>query len=291
MRLPGQALDRMAGCLFRNVLRGAPYLPEGVFHGLGTAMGTFYYLFSSKKRQRVRRNLGRVLELDRVEESLVWGTFQNLGQIIGQFIAVEGWDEATKKERLTIVGKEHLERALAKDRGAVLALGHIGNWEMIPMILSLAGYEVSGIVKEQTMPEMDRLLNAIRGKRGLHTVPKRSGALRQAYRALQDNHVLLILMDEYGGTGGYTVPFCGIPTSTSAGAAVLSRRTGAPCLKAVIRSPRRGFFELHIRGPVPTQGQEVEDILMELNAFLQEEIKANPRAWYALMKRWRGDTE
>lgn len=266
-------------------------LPEGFFYRLGKLVGELYYRFYPDKRRLTHYNLQRAFWPQKIDDDLVRQNFHRIGMLTAEFLLLPSWSDEKIKERVTIHGQEHLQAALAKGRGAILGGGHIGNWELLLVALGKAGFPVYSIVKEQTLKRTNKLIFALRERMGLGLISKTRFSLRQAYRILANNSVLLVLMDQYGGKNGLPVEFFGSKTSTSAGAALLSQRTGAALLPVAIRPQKPGYYDLIFKPIIATEGRAPEEILRDLNIHLEEEIRLSPTDWLSPTRRWRTDSE
>ncbi len=269
----------------------ARFLPEGFFYRLGKLVGELYYRFYPEKRRLAHYNLQRAFWPQKIDDALVRQNFQRIGMLTAEFLLITAWSDEKIKERVTIRGAEHLQNALARGRGAIIAGGHIGNWELLLVALGKAGFPVYSIVKEQSLQRTNKLIFAMRERMGLGLISKTKFSLRQTYRVLADNALLLVLMDQYGGRNGLAVEFFGSRTSTPTGAALLSQRTGAPLLPVAIRPQKRGYYDLIIKPIIATEGREPAAILRDLNIHLEEEIRLTPTDWLSPTRRWRTDAE
>lgn len=267
------------------------YLPERIIYSFGWLLGELYYRLFPAKRDLARYNLTRALAPETVSSSLLRRNFQRIGMIASEFLLIASWSDEKLQERVNIEGREHLEEALGEGKGAIIAGGHIGNWELMLVALARAGFPCYSIVTEQSMPRTNELIFSLRRKMGLGLIQKSGFGLRKSYEVLSENSVLLVMMDQYGGEKGLEVEFFGSKTSTAKGAAYLAQRTGAPLLPVSIRPRGRGYYSVVVKEALAVEGREIHDILRDLNSHLEDEIRLAPMEWLSPTRRWRTPSE
>jgi KDO2-lipid IV(A) lauroyltransferase len=187
-------------------------------------------------------------------------------------------------------GLEHFDRALAAGKGAVLVIGHQGNWEFIGYAVTLAGYPLHAIARPLDNPYLDRYLNRFRTGAGQEIVSKYN-VLRQIGDMLDQNKIVVFLADQDARRHGLFVPFFGRPASTYKAPAVMILRHGAPLLVAEIY--RKGFLRhVGIARPVDLppglDGEEaVRYLVTTYTASLETFIRRHPEQYLWLHRRWK----
>ena len=82
-------------------------------------------------------------------------------------------------------GEEEIRGALEEGKGAILATGHFGNWEIGAAALAVRGIPFDIIVQEQRNPLFDLHLNRNRRRFGLHLI-KRKDAPKETEKAPEE---------------------------------------------------------------------------------------------------------
>lgn len=199
---------------------------------------------------------------------------------------------------VTVVGQEHLDAALARGKGVVLAAPHLGGWEWGAMYLVARGLPVTVAVEALKPPEVFEWFVSYRERLGMQVVPVGPGAGAAILRALKDNHVVCLLSDRLvSRASGVEVSFFGAKVEMPAGPVTLALRSGAPLLPAAIYTGRgadahtivyRPVLELpagaHFRDAVRSGTQE---LAWELEALVRKE----PTQWHLVQPNWPGDPE
>jgi Kdo2-lipid IVA lauroyltransferase/acyltransferase len=185
---------------------------------------------------------------------------------------------------------EDLRAAVAAGTGAILATGHLGNWEVAGAALAARGIPVDAVAQRQANPYFDRLINDTRSRLGIRVIT-RSGAPRAALRSLAESRVVALLPDQDAGSVGVFVPFLGRPASTHRGAAVLALRSRAPLFMGVMTRRPDGIYETRIqRIPVPAEGEfddRVRTITAAFTRALEAEVRAHPEQYFWHHRRWK----
>ena len=136
-----------------------------------------------------------------------------------------------------IEGREHLEGVLAQGKGAVIATGHAGNWELMGGALSQAGFPLIGVAMRQKDAAMDRFINEYRRLVGMHIIYKND--VREMFRMMKEGWVIGLLADQDTSRhDGIVLDFFGKPTNCVPGPAAMARSAGLGVIPGYIT--RRG---------------------------------------------------
>jgi KDO2-lipid IV(A) lauroyltransferase len=273
---------------------GVRLLPYGWLRVPGQALGLFCYVSMPRYRRVARANLRRAYG-DRWSERQISDTarrsFCELGTTVIEALWMPRLDRDELHRLVCLEGREHLDGALERGRGAILVSAHYGNWEIMAPRLVDAGYRISTIVRDADDPGINRVLNEIRVGAGQRILP-RSGATRPALACLRRNEVLALLLDQNTLKGGVFVDFFGVPAATAAGPATLAVRTGAPLVPLFcIREPDR-THRIRVLPPLyPAKGEDTGAEIVRLTASvtqaIEEQVRARPEQWTWLHNRWK----
>jgi KDO2-lipid IV(A) lauroyltransferase len=213
-------------------------------------------------------------------------------------VAVE-WarhDQLTAEEMLARVdfhGLEHLEKALARGRGAIVVTAHYGHWELIPSALRfrLPHFELTPTGRTLRNPWVQTMV-ASRRNLGGGVVLERDTA--EIIHALRRNAAVGILVDlrRSRKRGGILVPFLGQRAWTTHGPATIARRTGAALIPAFTRRSQgvrhRIEFLPELEQPRgPDLYADTAAVTAALNEVLASFILAEPSSWLWIHRRWR----
>ena len=194
-----------------------------------------------------------------------------------------------------IEGREHLEGVLAQGKGAVIATGHAGNWELMGGALSQAGFPLIGVAMRQRDAAMDRFINEYRRLVGMHIIYKND--VREMFRMMKDGWVVGLLADQDTNRhDGIVLDFFGKPTNCVPGPAAMARSAGIGVIPGYITRKEDGTHKIVLYAPieVPRTKDKRADIRtaeQTVNRVLEQHIREHPEEWFWLHDRWKSMRE
>lgn len=202
-------------------------------------------------------------------------------------------DPASVDARFTIDGLSHIDTALAAGRGAILAIPHLGGWDVGGSWLVRQGYRLTVVVEAVEPPELFEWFADLRRSWGMSVIPLDGEVTARVVRALKANEVVALLCDRDIGGGGVEVEFFGERTTLPGGPATLALRTGAPLLPTAIYFAGRGHHAV-VCPPLDTarRGRLRDDVgalTQEMAHSLEQLIRAAPEQWHLLQPNWPSD--
>ena len=201
----------------------------------------------------------------------------------------------TKKEIVKRCNVEHwdrLEDALSRGRGAILAAGHIGNWELLAASIPARGVPVSAVAARMKNPLVNRWITDVRSRYGISLIGRGRYSARHILRALSKNQCVLLLIDQDARNRGVFVPFLGTPASTRAGAATLAQRARCPIIPVTIRPETDTVHTVTFHRSIdpPDRGvseDAIIDTLRCIHTELERCIMADPSLWFWPHRRFK----
>ena len=192
-------------------------------------------------------------------------------------------------------GVDHVFNAIAKGKGVILALPHLGGWEWAGRWLTDQGLPITVVVEPLADKEIFEWFASFRRSLGMTVVPLGPEAGTASMRALKNNEVLCLMCDrDIGGGGGVDVEFFGETTRLPGGPATLALRVGAPLLPtAVYFRGRTGHLAL-VRPPwelerVGRLRDDVTRVTQALAHELEGLIRVAPEQWHLFQPNWPSD--
>ncbi len=257
---------------------------------LGTALGALAGRAFPARRKIVARNLRIAFGDEKTPDELtrlVDEVFRRSGANLIGSLRTAGLDSRRLSEVVSIENIELCHEVISADRGAVVLLAHMGNWEALahvfPQLLP-PGHKGGTIYRLLNNPLMDEHVKAVRRSVGLELFEKRSNPLAMA-SFVRGGGVLGILGDQRAESSGEIVPFFGRLTSCTPLPAILSRRLGTPVIGLSMRTvaPGRWVLKLHRLTGEPTT--------LACMKLLEEMIRESPGDVFWLQDRWRTRTQ
>ncbi len=239
-----------------------------------------------------RRNLGRAYpEKSAAEiEALVLGMWDNLGRVAGEYAHLGEIDVTDPDGRVEVVGVENVERLRDDGRGGIFFSAHLGNWEIAPLGATQNGVALTQIYRAANNPHMEPILRSLRAPVGGIHYPKGAGGAKKLIEALSRGEHLGMLVDQKLNEG-IAVPFFGRDAMTAPALAQLALRFGCPVVPARVERLDGAHFRLTVYPPLTlaTSGDRQADIaaaMGQINALIEEWIRARPEQWLWLHRRW-----
>jgi KDO2-lipid IV(A) lauroyltransferase len=268
---------------------------------LGDAAGDFLSLILRRPGQRIHHNLLLALGQDLTEDS----RSEIAGRVLRYFnknwlelFFYAGAKKQAVRDRITIEGLEHLDRALAKGKGVIAVSGHIGNYGLLGTQFTERGYDFTVVIREPKNPIIASIYEKGRGMMGLRTfstVPERQ-FFKNTMKALSRNAILCLIADENKRTGGVFVDFFGRPASTPPGPAALALRTGAAIVPIFITRNPDNSQHITILQEIKWHktddaAADVRTITQLFTTVIEQRIRGDLAQWMWTNFRWRTQSD
>ena len=251
---------------------------------LGSLLGRFVFALGIRKKTVVQNLEIAFPKLDNAERiKIAKNCYSHFGKVIVDTFNVTKWNDAEFKDRVKLLGLEHLDKALLCGKGVIIATAHFGCFDVITPRLCIDGYKNITIYQRIHNPYVDEYIMKIRTMKGAQ-VAKRGIQIRLILKALKKNECVGFLADQDAGGSGLFIPFFSKTASTFRGLAELAIRTRAPIVPAftpVIDGVYNAIFEEEI------QIGSVEEIMTEYNRRVENIVKKFPEQYFWLHKKWK----
>jgi phosphatidylinositol dimannoside acyltransferase len=289
--------ERLAFGGYRAAERLAMALPE--FAGrrlfdLG-ALAAFHLLPGT--RRVVADNLSRVLGREwgnPTVRAAVRESFRSYARYWYDTFRIRVMPPEEIRRRFHLAGEENLARAFEKGRGAVVALPHLGNWDVGGYGVNEMGYPVTAVAEVLRPERLFRLFLDHRMALGMGIVPLYDDrkAADELVRVLGENKVIALVADRDLKGNGVEVEMFGEPLRIPAGPALLSLFTGSPLLPAACYDLEDGWI-VYMDEPLEVERTGVmRDDVAALTRLLakrfERSIAAAPTQWHMFQPAWGG---
>lgn len=263
-----------------RLLRAAP---PGLRHAAAAPGGSAWFLLSRAQRSAALDNYAAALGRKRDDPEVARvarRAFQNYGRMLMDFLLMGSLSPSELVERITIEGRDHLDTTLAGKRGVIMAVPHMGSWDMAGSYAGAVGYRIAAVADRFPGSLNDAVVGA-RQKFGLNVITLGRSSVRAIIDALAANSIVALLCDLEQGPG-VPVTFFGRRAIVPGGPAAIALKTGAPLMPAYQYATTPGRYHIHLDPPLAMSGTETKESLMQrvIDRF-QEFIKERPDQWYA----------
>jgi len=209
-----------------------------------------------------------------------------------EFFQIPKIDMEAYQKKVEVEGLDKALKVLEQNRGALLLLGHFGNWELMVPMSRIIKKPILAIAKPiKRNPWLERWIMQSRERIGLEIIPP-VNATQKVVQALSRNYLVAILFDQRGKRSkGIWADFFGRKVPTTPGLATMALKSGAPVLPVFM--VREGFekHRLIIRDPLElihtgNYKQDVEANTQLFNRVLESIIRQYPDQWLWIHRRW-----
>lgn len=271
-------------------------LPEPVVRRLGRAAGWTRSFFDGERFALVQRNLARVVGDAEATPRRVRAMYQSYGRYWAETLWISQRRSEEIRANSTVHGAEHIRAAVASGRGLIVALPHLGNWEMAGIAADDLGARM--LAAAEALPNQ-RIVDWFVAKRNTMNIDvvivgqerRSTQALMQRIKA---GGAIALLSDRDLTRRGVEVDFFGERTTLPAGPAALADRTGAALLPVgcYFRTGRGHDFEVAppIEIPaLPNREDRIQAATQALADELERLIRQAPEQWHLFQPNWPSD--
>lgn len=194
-------------------------------------------------------------------------------------------------------GIEHVDRALAGGRGAIIALCHFGSYKMVLPCLGYRGYKISQVAANPLEFGGDSFMRS--KVMALELAAEKSlpadfiyigGPVRDMFRVLERNEILVVSLDGVMDPRRVELPFFRRRIRLSPGVARLARKLHTPVLPVftVRGSDGRHRVIIHEDIAAGVKGEGAERLILErFRTLMERYVEEHPShyAWFLYKNR------
>lgn len=274
---------RLGAAAYQVGARVLRVIPTGMRHAAVAPGGTAWYWLSARQRRAALDNYAAALGLVRSDPEVARvarRAFQNYGRMLADFVLMGSLTPEELVEQVSVEGLEHVDAALARGRGAIMAVPHMGSWDMGGSWAAAKGYSVSAVA-ERFPGSLNDAVVATRQRFGLSVITVGRPAVRAITDALRSNAIVALLCDLEQGPG-VGVRFFGRQAVVPGGPAAIAIKTGAALMPSYVYSVAPSRYHIHLDPPLSWPATETKESLMQrVVARFEDFIKEHPEQWYA----------
>ena len=281
----------------------AKYIPRKIGLQVSYALGVFFGSMPTKSRKKimsVQRRIAPELSTKSIKKRAAqvkgnyaqywWDVFwmsspRSLKQI-GPIVRIEGnsFFEEVKKIRDD------------SNIGVIIALPHIGSWEIPGSYFSKIGFPPLVVAERLKPPELFELFTRTRTQAGMTVIAHDDSPSVKLLDALREKKMICLVSDRDIARRGIEVNFFGAKKSMPAGPASLAIKSGAPIIPACMYLTHNGDIEASFSRPILAANFEIADkadkiaaITQKLAEEFESMIAKAPTQWHVLKDEWKKD--
>jgi lauroyl/myristoyl acyltransferase len=262
---------------------------------------------------QLRKNLARVLAVPaaQVPNGLIQRSMRSYARYWREAFRLPGMDHArlARDVNAAVAQQQRLDEPLAAGRGVVIALPHMGNWDLAGVWLAVKHGQFTTVAERLKPESLYQKFLAYRESLGFEILPHTSlsametehggsdetageGPYPVLAQRLREGKVVCLLADRGMSRGSAPVQFFGETARFPTGPARLAAETGAALVTAHTWYEAEGSPEGRWRaevGPAISVEDGVEAATGRIAAAFEAAIAARPEDWHMLQPLWDAD--
>lgn len=255
-------------------------------------LGRLYYFFNRKEKHLIEKTITYVLksrlspaDLPRAMRKTFQGIFDHYHEKL--YLAYAPFPKIKKffAKRMRFDGETALQEALSLGKGAILATGHFGAVEFLPVALAFQGYKVAMICRFQTSRLRDSLVERAKQVDMEIIDSEKGNCLLAALKALKQGRIIITESDEFDEwktRDNHQISFLGAQLDYDRTLDILRKRSGSPVLSALVSRTGKAYT-LHLT-PVASHGPTNFKVGEKCLEILEEMCESLPAQWYQWKK-------
>jgi KDO2-lipid IV(A) lauroyltransferase len=271
-------------------------IPESWLYSFAKGSAALGYLIARKQRRIALESLATAFGSEKTSkerERIAKDCFIYMAKSGIELFFLTDRPQLVRKQ-VGIIGKEHLDSALAKGKGVILVSAHFGNFPLMMMKLSLEGYKIAGIMRYMRDERAEKFFMKKRTKFGIKTIysQPRKVCVEDSIHTLRNNELLFIPLDQNFGTGGVFVDFFDRKAATATGPVILAKRTQATILPCFILRQEDDTHKIVFEPPLKIEEGSTEQEttlinIQKLTNIIERYIRSYPSDWGWIHRRWK----
>ena len=276
-------------------------VPEPVAAGAFRMAGDLAARRGGPGVRQLRKNLRRVVGPDRSNpelDELVRAGMRSYARYWLETFRLPKMDHAAVARRVepNAFGTEHIDAAMAAGKGLILALPHMGNWDVAAVWLISHGVPFTTVVERLEPESLYNRFVAYRESLGMEVLPLTGGSA-PVTDGLTDRlgvgGCLCLVADRDLSRSGVEVTFFGEPARMPPGPAMLAAMTGAALCPVSLWFSEDGAWGHRVAPPIDVGGGRLRDRVrtgtQALADWFAAEIAQRPQDWHMLQRLWLAD--
>lgn len=285
-------LEFIAVLLLKRAANILPYRAALVLGWFLALLGFYGLRFRRAEAiRRIRSVFGESCTPARAK-AIAWEAFRNFIFTAIESMRGERVDAAWLQAQVDDRGMfQVMQTRTAAGNGAVVALPHMGSWELAGAAYRVMHIPLFSIAAKQKNPYFNEYLNQQRARSGIEILVRGENSLKLVLRNLKQGKCFAILPDVRMPTPALVVPFLGAMANVGGGMALFARQANVPIYPTVLT--RQGWFRhtfnlLDPISPDSTLSRDDDMLRMTRDVFARfdQAIRDNPGQWFWYNKRW-----
>jgi len=272
------------------------FFPSPCVYGFASNLAAIGYILARRQRKIALDSLGIAFSKEKTKqeiEDIARDCFRSMSKSAVEMMFMMDRPQLIRR-RVEIAGRENLDGAIYRGKGVILVSAHFGNFPLMLARLALEGYPTGAITRPMRDSKVDKFFMAKRREINVKTIlsQPRKECVENTIKALRNNELVFIPLDQNFGTAGVFVDFFGTKAATATGPVILAERTNAaiiPCF--ILRKPDDSHKIIFEPSVVLEKGRNPQETItvniQKITAIIESYIRKYPAHWGWIHRRWK----
>ena len=267
-------------------------LPKNLVKVFLDLLAYLTYLFNKEHRGYAFANLDFVYG-DKLDENqkkdIVKNTYKTLFYNLYDFILNQSLDLTGFEKKIDVKNEDVILKAIKDNRKIILITAHYGNWEYGNTFIPLKYKPTTMVGRPMNNKYFNDELNKTRTRNNTIMLEKKDAA-RGLVKALKDNRIVGLVVDQHNGTG-IEVEFFSKKVLQTDSAAKLAIKFDAVIIPLFFQRKSFGKYDAIFYDGIEPKDFEGENQVKELTQaqtdIIEYQIKKDPSQWFWQHKRFK----
>ena len=285
---------RFEGPFWRRVfLGGIRNIPQPLQRASMPLWAGIFYTLVPSARRIAEKNLTRIDgPLPPAQAKLrSFRLFVNYSQAITNMYAIHlGQTVPVEAE---FVGRDNLTRFANEGRGAIVVTGHMGAWQLAPLLMQGKGMPpLTMAMAQEPNAKLAEFEKQFRAKLRIVYTTSSPFATIQLANVLKNGELVGMQLDRHLGGPHVKVPFFGHEAPFPIGPATLARATGSPLVPVFVMSDRdRKHCKFFVEEPIEVphtrdRARDYREATARVVAVYERYVRRYPDQWFNFYDFW-----
>ena len=231
---------KITGLLIRLV----SLLPLSTSRALGRGVARLYLMFDTRRIRIAKINLQTCFpdKTEQERDKMLRDCISHAGMWLFESGAAWYWPCNKILRHIDIANPELLDKAVQQGNGVILAIPHLGNWEVVNSVVCSKHPFACLYKHDAKSPLISTYITQRRSQRGIEMAPANGAGIRRLCKRLKEGAIIGLLPDHRPSPEmGVFAPFFGQPALTGTLISSLARKHNARVLTATVVRTTTGF--------------------------------------------------
>lgn len=292
---PASLVQRVAFGFFRALAWWLGVLPYRAALAFAWPFAALAWGCAAGLRRRTDRRIQSVFpeKTPRERRRIAWVAWRNFVFTVVDSLRIPRLDAAWVARHVETPGLENLRRVQASGKGLVVAVPHLGSWEIAGLALAANGFPFYVMFRAQRNPLINAWLLRSRSAFGLEVIEQRSRRAATIARDVAKNNAVFVVLPDIRAKErtGIPVSFLGAETLFPCAPAHCAREAGCAVITAEVVRIGWTRHAWRVTGEIaPDPANARDGDARRITRYVAEKfdasVRAHPECYFWFNSRW-----